>query len=321
MKHLIHSRHHPHLKKRALLELVGLAILVLISVSQWEIVQEAIRTVSSVNAVWLVLLMSCYWLILPLTAFSYRLISPKPKKVKISTTTLAHLAGAGPGRIIPGGIGNLSIGAMHLKKTGLTIEKAVAVVATNNLIGVLVTITLVITAFIIRPETFVLLEQALTSQQLIFLAILLVGIAVLVQWLFHARGTRREANKTLKEWKKLGRYFIKKPLNVWKAVFIAIIITLVHTFMLDFAGFAVGVDVKILDALIALSLGVALGGILPTPGGFGGVEAGTSAALIVLGYDAATATSIALLFRIATYWQPLIPGTFAYLYLRERKLL
>ncbi len=321
MKHLIHSVHHPHLRKRALLEFAGFFGLIGLLTSQRHIITEAIETVSRVNTLWFVLLLGTYWLLLPLTALSYRFITPKPKKLKIKTTILAHLAGAGPGRVIPGGIGNMSISAVHLKKSGLSIEQAIGVVVTNNLFGFFANILLVVGALIIQPDTVRLLTDNISSEQLLVAGVVVVGLVVLVQWLMHARSTRKELRKVSKQWRKIAFSFIRQPKKACAVLLIALAIAAVHTLMLDFSAYALGIELTFANSLIALSFGVAVGGIFPTPGGVGGVEAGVTATLLVLGYDAAAAASIAVLFRVATYWQPLIPGTLAYLYLRERKLL
>ena len=321
MKHHFHAVHHPHLKKRSILEFFGLALLMAFVIAQREIIQESFLTVLEVEVLWFVLLLGCYWLLLPLTALSYRFISPKPKKLKIATTTIAHLAGAGPGRIIPGGIGNMSIAALHLKKTGLTIEQAVGVVVTNNVFGMISNVILLVGVIAIRPDTLSIFSENISSQQLLIIGMILVGLIVVSQWLLHARSTKKEVHKAFRQWRKIARNFLNHPKRVAGVLAIGIIIAIIHTFMLDFSAFALGETLSIFDALVALSFGVVIGSLIPTPGGIGGVEAGITATLIILGYDAAIATSIAVLFRIATYWQPLIPGTLAYLYLREKKML
>lgn len=321
MKHLVHKRHHPHLKKRAILEFVGLFILVGFVISQRDLLQNSILTVLEVEVLWFVLLLGLYWFLLPLTAISYRIITPKPKRLKLFNTILAHLAGAGPGRIIPGGIGNLSISALHLKKSGLTIEQSIGVVITNNIFGLFSNAVLLILVLLIRPDTAKALSENISSQQLFVALGIFTALIVLVQWLMHARSTKDEVNKTAKQWKKIFINLITHPTRVLSVFIIGILIALIHTFMLDLSGFALGVNIGLMDALIALSFGVIVGSIFPTPGGIGGVEAGITGALIVLGYDAALAASVAVLFRAATYWQPLIPGTLAYLYLREKKLI
>lgn len=321
MKHLIHEKHHPHLKKRAILEFVGLSVLIAFVLFQREVLHDSITTVLKVEMLWFLLLLGCYWLLLPLTSLSYRIITPKPERIDLFHTILAHLAGAGPGRIIPGGIGNLSISALHLKKSGLTIEQAIGVVITNNIVGLITNVVLLTGVLIIRPETTKALTENISSQQILIAFGIFTALIVLIQWLMHARSTQKEINKTAKQWKKIFILFITHPSRVASVTVLAVAVALIHTFMLDLSAFALGINLGLIDALIALSFGVVVGSIFPTPGGVGGVEAGISAALIVLGYDAATAASIAVLFRVATYWQPLIPGTLAYLYLREKKLI
>jgi undecaprenyl-diphosphatase len=288
---------------------------------QRDIIKESFLTVLKVEVLWFVLLLLCYWIILPLTALSYKCISPKPKKLDMTTTILAHLAGAGPGRIIPGGIGNISITAIHLKKTGLTIEQALGVVITNNVFGLISNALLLMGALFIRPESTRLITANISSQQLFVAALITAGFLVLIQWLLHARSTRREINKTAKQWRVILYKFLTHPSRVVSVLIIALLISLVHTFMLDLSAYALGIHLSIADALIAMSFGVVIGGVFPTPGGIGGVEAGITAALIILGLTPAEAASVAVLFRVATYWQPLLPGTLAYLYLREKKLL
>jgi uncharacterized protein (TIRG00374 family) len=321
MQHLIHKRHHPHLRKRAMLEFIGLAVLFGFIIYQRELLQDSFLTVLSVEIIWFLLLLGCYWLILPLTAISYRIITPKPERLNLLNTVLAHLAGAGPGRIIPGGIGNLSISALHLKKSGLSIEQSIGVVITNNIFGLFSNVFLLIGALIIRPETAQALSDSISSQQIFIALGVFFAIVVGIQWLMHARSTKKEVNKAARQWKKIFFNFISHPTRVGSVFAIGVIIAIVHTFMIDLSAFALGVDMGLTDALIALSFGVIVGSIFPTPGGVGGVEAGITASLIVLGYDAAAAASIAVLFRVATYWQPLVPGTLAYMYLRDKKLI
>jgi undecaprenyl-diphosphatase len=321
MKHLVHVNHHPHLKKRAILEFIGFGLLTTFVIFQRDILQESFATVLEVESLYFVLLLSCYWFLLPLTALSYKLISPKPKKINFRTTVLAHLAGSGPGRIIPGGIGNLSIGALHLKKAGLTIEQGIGVVITNNIFGLISNVSLLVGVLVARPETLSIVTTNISIDQIFISLALVVMLVVGIQWLLHARGTRREVSKTIVQWRLVLRHFLHQPRKVFGVLIIGLLVALIHTFMLDLSAYALGVPLGITDALVALSFGIVVGGVFPTPGGVGGVEAGITAALIVFNYDVATATSIAVLFRVATYWQPLIPGTLSYLYLRERKLL
>jgi len=64
-------------------------------------------------------------------------------------------------------------------------------------------------------------------------------------------------------------------------------------------------------ALVFLG-GQALGNLAPTPGGIGATEAAIIAAMTALGLDATTAVSATFLYRIATFWLPILPGVFSF---------
>lgn len=319
MRHLISKEHHPHLKKRALLELFGLIVLVGLSYNQREILGTAIDSIRESDIFYLLLMLSIYWLLLPLTAISYRLLAYK--RISIFTTALSQLAAAGPGRIIPGGLGHISIGAVHLHKIGLSMQRAILLPIANNIIGLTVNIGLILTALVIHPTLINQLRDSFSVQTFIVMGAFFIAFLTILQWLSHARKTRSTIKKVTKQWKHLISHLRKNPRRLLYVVLIALIITLGHSLILMLAGDAISMQITLTDAIIALSAGVLLGGAIPTPGGLGAVEAGTTGALVLLGYDPTLATSAALLFRVATYWQPLLPGVISYLYLRERKLL
>lgn len=60
-----------------------------------------------------------------------------------------------------------------------------------------------------------------------------------------------------------------------------------------------------------------LGGLLPIPGGLGGIDGGLIGTLIVFGADAPTATAAVLAYRIILFWIPLLLGAVAFLSLRK----
>ena len=59
----------------------------------------------------------------------------------------------------------------------------------------------------------------------------------------------------------------------------------------------------------------------PTPGGLGAVEATLLAALTGAGVPSATAMSVVIVFRLVTYWLPVLPGWIALTRMRRRQLV
>ena len=319
MKHLISKEHHPHLKKRAMLEMVGFGILLWLSIDQRELIGEAITAIRGGDALFIFLLFSTYWLLLPLTSISYRMLSEK--KILLATTSLAQLAASGPGRIIPGGLGHISIAAVHLNKTGCKLSRSVIIAVANNVIGLIINSLIIGVAILVHPTLLDTISNNISVESVIVIAVSILTVFTLVQWLAHIHGTRKTVERVNKEWKNLFAHLLSNPHRLLIVVIVAAVITTGHMAMLLLSGEALSIHIAPSDAFIALGVGVLFGGAVPTPGGLGAVEAGTITALIVLGYDSTEAVSVALLFRAATYWQPLIPGVLSYLYLREKKLL
>jgi uncharacterized protein (TIRG00374 family) len=60
-----------------------------------------------------------------------------------------------------------------------------------------------------------------------------------------------------------------------------------------------------------------LGGLLPLPGGLGGIDGGLIGTLIVYGIPAAPVAAAVLLYRVILFWLPLLAGGAAFISLRR----
>jgi uncharacterized protein (TIRG00374 family) len=60
-----------------------------------------------------------------------------------------------------------------------------------------------------------------------------------------------------------------------------------------------------------------LGGLLPIPGGIGGIDGGLIGTLVVYGAPAAATTAAVLLYRVILFWIPLLTGAVAFVSLRK----
>jgi uncharacterized membrane protein YbhN (UPF0104 family) len=200
-------------------------------------------------------------------------------------------------------------------------QRAIVITVANNVIGLLTNLSIVVLAVVIHPHLMSTIINNMSASliALTFFAILLAASIIL--WTSHLRQTKKLIKKFNKQWGMLAKQLGSKPTKLLLLIAVATAIVLGHALVLMFSGKALDITINLTDAIIALSVGVFVGGAVPTPGGLGAVEAGTISALILLGYEPAAATSVALLFRVATYWQPLVPGIASYLYLRKESLL
>ena len=60
-----------------------------------------------------------------------------------------------------------------------------------------------------------------------------------------------------------------------------------------------------------------LGGLLPLPGGLGGIDGGLIGTLIVFGTPAAVTAAAVLVYRVILFWLPLLAGAVAFISLRR----
>jgi uncharacterized protein (TIRG00374 family) len=79
---------------------------------------------------------------------------------------------------------------------------------------------------------------------------------------------------------------------------------------------AVGADVPLSVVLMGYLIGQ-LGGLLPLPGGIGGIDGGLIGTLVVYGAPAAATTAAVLAYRVILFWLPLIVGAIAFVSLRR----
>jgi uncharacterized protein (TIRG00374 family) len=79
---------------------------------------------------------------------------------------------------------------------------------------------------------------------------------------------------------------------------------------------AFGVSLPITVILMGYLIGQ-LGGLLPLPGGLGGIDGGLIGTLIVYGAPAAPTAAAVLVYRVILFWLPLALGTVAFISLRR----
>jgi uncharacterized membrane protein YbhN (UPF0104 family) len=79
---------------------------------------------------------------------------------------------------------------------------------------------------------------------------------------------------------------------------------------------AVGAQVPVTIVLMGYLIGQ-LGGLLPIPGGIGGIDGGLLGTLVVYGAGAAETAAAVLAYRVILFWLPLVLGAPAFLSLRR----
>jgi uncharacterized membrane protein YbhN (UPF0104 family)/tRNA A-37 threonylcarbamoyl transferase component Bud32 len=95
------------------------------------------------------------------------------------------------------------------------------------------------------------------------------------------------------------------------------LVTLSYAFGLVYCVEAFGGGLPVAAIIAAYLAGAAIAQVAPTPGGIGAVEAALIAALTAAGLDKETAVPAVFLFRLVTFWLPILPGWLAFTWLQR----
>jgi glycosyltransferase 2 family protein len=93
--------------------------------------------------------------------------------------------------------------------------------------------------------------------------------------------------------------------------------TVSYLLAVDFCVVAFGGGVPLASAGAICLVGSAVANAAPTPGGLGAMEAGLIGGLVAAGLDNAVAVPAVFLFRLATFWLPILPGWLSFHWLQR----
>lgn len=236
-------------------------------------------------------------------------------KVKYARTLLIQLAGNFVNRLLPAGIGGMGINYMYLKANKHTSAQAASVVAVNNLLGGLGNFILLAYIFLVLGYSFDNFKINLlsTDHNLINYGLIFVLLIIFVAGIKY----RSRITENVSAFIKQVFEYRKRLRRLGLALVSSIFLTLSNVLCLYYSATALGFHLSLATILVVLTVGVAFGSVTPTPGGLGGVEAAIIASLVVFSIPAGSALAIALVFRLISFWIPIIAGI-GFLYLAER---
>lgn len=309
---------HKPATKRALLIRVALSVIVLaaavyVLAAHWPAVEGSLGVARGASIAWLAVSLLGMVATFGIAAAIYGVLAFR--RLHYWQTATVEVAAAFVNRLLPSGLGGLGLHGVYLYKRGHTAAEATVVVSVNNLVGMLAHLLLLATVLAFRPEVihrFVHGGHVGDWKVLAGLGALLVVVLALP---FVRTRVARFVQNLLASVRKI------KPHTVGRALLLAMLLTAVYTMVLFAAARSVGVNLSVLQVFIVFSLGMLVSTATPTPGGLVGAEAGLFAGFVAYGVPAPLAGAAVLLYRLVSYWLPLLPGALALLLARKRQLV
>ncbi|MET0882594.1 MAG: lysylphosphatidylglycerol synthase transmembrane domain-containing protein, partial [Acidimicrobiales bacterium] len=298
----------------------GVVFLVLVAlafISNWGDISEALS-----EADWSRLPLTVVLAGLTYVAGALSLMGSVLRPLPLGRTTIIMFGQSFLNRFTPMNAGGMAMRVRYLQKGGTDVAvAATAVGITSAASGVMQVVLVVI---------FVLWAGNSPGGALDFPDISIVAVVVVVAALFIGLvlvipSARSFATRWLKiGWARLGGEFkglAGRPDKLgllFGGAGLAKLLT-ITCFVASCRAFDITIGFADLGMLYLV--GSTVGAAVPTPGGVGGVEAALIAVLTGAGVDSATAAAAVVVFRLVTYWLPVIPGYICLRYSRKAELV
>jgi uncharacterized protein (TIRG00374 family) len=229
-------------------------------------------------------------------------------RMALRTSVEIGLAELGVGSLIPaGGLGGLALGVWVLRRGGMPADRvatrtvAFFLVKSGANFAAVAVVGVVAWLGIGTPS----LSPALTILPAVLAVAVLVAVASLPALLERVSGDGRAARAA----RTLGRG-VSEAVRLLRTGNPALVLGALGYWAFDnlvlwacFRGF--GVHVALTVVLMGYLIGQ-LGGLLPIPGGLGGVEGGLVGTLVVYGVSLRDAVAAVLAYRVIQFWVPLL---------------
>jgi uncharacterized membrane protein YbhN (UPF0104 family) len=313
------SKQKPALHKRSLALRVALSVLLLaagtwVLVHNWQTVHRSLQLARGASIGWLVVsvvLMAGTFLA---AAAIYGALALH--RLRYRQTVVIEVATAFVNRLVPSGLGGLGLHGVYLYRRGHTPAEATVVVSVNNLLGIAVHFGLLAAVTLAYPSVW----RQLLAGRSVHLPWWLPGILLaIIMAVLLVPQVRRQLSSFMRN--LLRSLHRLHPLQVVRAVLWAITLTITYTCILFATVRALGLHLGLVQTFVVFSIGMLASTATPTPGGLVGAEAGLFAGLIAYTVPSPMAAAVVLLYRLVTYWLPLLPGGVALALARRRKLV
>lgn len=309
---------HKLTSKRTLLVRAGLSAVLLAAAvyalaTHWNTVEQAVILARGASITWLAASLLFMAGTFCVAAGIYGLLALHGLRYR--QTVLVELAAAFVNRLLPAGLGGLGLHGLYLYKRKHTFAEATVVVSVNNLLGMVAHLLLLTVVLAFEPQVLHRLTVHRHFVKASYVVAIVPIVILVLLWAPVRTRIARSVNHLLTSVRRLS------PHKLFSALLLAWLLTITYTLILFTTARSLHISLSVLQIFIIFSLGMFAQTATPTPGGLVGAEAGLFAGFVTYGVADSPAAAAVLLYRLITYWLPLIPGALALFFARRRKLV
>lgn len=279
---------------------------------------NVVAVLRSAEPIWVVaagIAMACTWVGAALAVIGF-----VPERIPLLRTIAVQVGLSFVRLVAPPAVGAVAVNARYLIKSGVAPAAAGASMAASQLVGLVV-------GLILLPVLGTLTGQGVhhptpgAGVVVAVLAVLAVAIALVAAWApLRTRALRLLRSFTSTALPRLAEV-AQQPAKLAQGIGGTVLITAGYVACLAASARAFGVTEPVTLIAIVFLTGNTVGSALPTPGGLGAVEAVLTAGLTAIGVPASSAVPTVLLFRIMSFWLPMLPGWVCWTTLQRRRVI
>jgi len=224
-----------------------------------------------------------------------------------------QLAGSFVSHFLPFSLGSIGLTVWYYRGFGLSRARGLVVALLPTVFGVLTTIGLLLS---VSPVTLTRLTARLhleTANWWLITAVIIMLLAGVIIAFMYQPPFRTTARQLL-----AGVKAIRGRRQLWSLIFGSLAMTVISAAALLASVESIRTSVAFADVFVVYVLSTLAGGIAPTPGGVGATEAVLTFGLVATGLSLPQAAAATLMYRLITFWLPIIPGGVALRLLRRQ---
>jgi uncharacterized membrane protein YbhN (UPF0104 family) len=254
-------------------------------------------------------------------AAAFMLIGFVPERLRLIRTVLVQLAASFVKLVAPAAVGGIALNTRFLQRAGVPAGQAAASVGASQLAGMGCHVLLIVLFGYVTGSSD--RSPSLPPSRTIIIALLAAAVLTIV--IFSIGPLRRLITSRTRSLFAgvIPRLLdvLQSPKKIATGMGGTLLLTAAFVLCLDASIRAFGGSMDVATVAVVFLTGNALGSAAPTPGGLGAVEGALSLGLTLAGLPAGTATSAVLMFRLLTFWLPVLPGWAAFTYLQRNEAI
>jgi uncharacterized protein (TIRG00374 family) len=242
------------------------------------------------------------------------------ERLSFFRTLLVQVAGSFITLVTPAAVGGAALNIRYLQRKKVPAAVAAASVGVAQVVAFVLHIVLLVIFAAIAGSSASEHIQPPRWAWFVLAGLVVLALAVLAVPAGR-RALRARVSPTLGQVLPRLLDVAQQPVKLAQGIGGALLLSLSYILCLAACVAAFGRSVPIASIAVVYLTGSAIGSILPTPGGLGGVEAALTAGLTAAGLPGAVAVSAVLLFRLLTFWLPVPFGWAALSFLERHQAL